>query len=172
MRNAILMILAPEKFRDIEYIVPRAFFEAKGYRVITSSTKITSTGRFGFEVTHLTTADKIVPDEYEGLYIVGGAGVLALQTETSVRNLVEVFLEQNKPIGAICAAPRLLLAWGKLQNKRMTGHNGDGRLLILATEGQAEYLTDREVVVDGLFLTANGPEAAELSALEFMKLLE
>jgi putative intracellular protease/amidase len=53
----------------------------------------------------------------------------------------------------------------------MTGHNGDGQLPTLALEGEAEFMKDREVVVDGLILTANGPEASELSAIEFMKML-
>ncbi|MFN8416856.1 MAG: DJ-1/PfpI family protein [Cytophagaceae bacterium] len=171
MSKNILMVLASEKFRDIEYIVPRAFFESKGYRVVSTSPKIKSVGRFGFEVTHLTTADKIVADEYLGIYLVGGAGSLEFKDNEAIKKLVQAFLEQNKPVGAICAAPRNLLAWGILKNRRMTGHNGDGQLPALALEGEAEFLLDREVVIDGLILTANGPEASELSALEFMKML-
>lgn len=171
MEKNILMVLASEKFRDIEYITPRAFFEANGFRVVTTSSKIKSVGRFGFEVTHLTTADKIVADEYIGVYLVGGAGSLEFKDNEAIKNLVFSFLEQNKPVGAICAAPRNLLAWGLLKNRRMTGHNGDGALPALAQEGEAELMSDREVVVDGLILTANGPEASELSALEFMKML-
>jgi len=38
----ILMILAPSEFRDLEYIVPKAFFEQSNFEVTTTSSEILS----------------------------------------------------------------------------------------------------------------------------------
>jgi len=42
----VCMILAPTNFRDLEFLVPKAFFEANNIEVITTSTTNISQGRF------------------------------------------------------------------------------------------------------------------------------
>lgn len=165
------MILASKMFRDCEYLVPRAFFEQAGFAVSTTSTSKTSTGRFGFQVHNDLLLANVVPDDFEGIYFVGGAGSAEYLENDTAKKLFQTFLDSSKPIAAICAAPRNFLRWGLLENKRATGFDLDGVFSKMALEYHAIGMPDQKVVVDGLILTANGPEAAEESALSYIQLL-
>lgn len=164
------MILASERFREIEYITPRAFFEQKGFTVSTASSLKKSIGRFGFEVINDILISEADETNFDGLYFVGGGGSTEYITNETAKKLTESFYKAKKPIAAICAAPRNLLHWGLLKGKKATGHNGDNQFKALAIEFGAIPFPETTVIYDGGILTANGPEASEESALEFMKL--
>lgn len=172
MSKKILMILASQNFRDIEYIVPRAFFEKAEFEIKTASSTKTSTGRFGYSVQNDFLIQNAKAENFDGIYLVGGGGSIEYMENTDAKNLFTAFLKANKPIGAICMAPRNFLQWGFLKGKSATGWNDDGGFSKMATETDAIDHAEKPVVVDGLILTANGPEASEESAIEFMKLLK
>lgn len=167
----VLMILASERFRDIEYIVPRAFFEQHGFKVSTASSAMISKGRFGYEVKNDLLIEEVHVKDFDGVYFVGGAGAAEFRDNAKARLLAEAFFISEKPIAAICAAPRNFIFWGFLKGKKATGHNGDGQFVPLALEHGVIPEPEKTVVYDGGILTANGPEASEESAVEFMKLL-
>ena len=168
----IIMILASEIFRDIEYLVPKAFFEQSGFEVQTASSSKKSIGRFGYTVTNDLLLSEVQASDFNGLYMVGGGGSLQYLENQEAKKLFESFLDQNKPIAAICAAPRNFLTWGFLSGKIATGFDADGEFSEMALKCGTEPLPQEAVVVDGMILTANGPEAAEQSAIEYMKLLK
>jgi putative intracellular protease/amidase len=171
MDKRIVMLLASEKFRDCEFIVPKAFFEQSGIKVSVASTKLTATGRFGFAVSSDVLIEYLNPADYDGIFFVGGAGSAEYGDNLKAKAVFEKFLELNKPIAAICAAPRNFLKWGLLKNKKSTGFDRDGIFSKMAIEFGSIGLPAEKVVIDGLILTANGPEASEESALAFIQLL-
>lgn len=166
----ILMILAPENFRDTEYITPRAFFEQAGFDVSTASTNLKSTGRFGYTVKNDLELERVDLKNYQALVFVGGVGSLAFESNTKARELAQECLKEGKILGAICAAPRNLLAWGLLKNKKCTGSNWDSQFPMLCKKYGADY-KEAECIADENIVTANGPEASELFALEILQLL-
>jgi len=172
MNKRIVMVLASEKFRDIEYIVPRAFFEEAGIEVVSASTTQHSIGRFGYKVKNDLLIEEIDPNKFDGIYFVGGSGSTQYLTNGVAKSIFTEFLKLNKPIAAICAAPRNFLHWGLLKNKKSTGFDADGVFSKMAVEFGSTALPEEKVVVDGLILTANGPEASEESALTFIQLLQ
>ena len=87
-----------------------------------------------------------------------------------IKKVVQNFVKQDKIIGAICAAPRLLLHWQILTGKNMTGWNGDKKLPTLSKIGKATY-TGEAVTVDQKIVTADGPDSAEMFAQALWKLL-
>ncbi|WP_018341529.1 DJ-1/PfpI family protein [Cytophaga aurantiaca] len=171
MDKRIVMLLASEKFRDCEFIVPKAFFEQSGIKVRVASTKLTATGRFGFSVSSDVLIEYLNPADYDGIFFVGGAGSIEYIDNIKAKAVFEKFLELKKPIAAICAAPRNFLKWGLLKGKKCTGFNKDGVFSSMAKEYGAIGLPEEEVVEDGLILTANGPEASEACAIAFIHLL-
>lgn len=171
MERKILMLLASKTFRDCEYLVPKAFFEQAGFVVSSTSTSEISIGRFGFQVHNDVLLGNVVSDDFEGIYFVGGGGSVEYLDNDTAKKLFQTFLTNSKPIAAICAAPRNFLKWGLLKNKRSTGFDSDGVFSKMALENNAIGMPDQKVVVDGLILTANGPEAAEESALTYIELL-
>ena len=171
MTKRIVMLLASEKFRDCEFIVPKAFFEQSGIKVSVASTKLTATGRFGFSVSSDVLIEYLNPTDYDGIFFVGGAGSIEYIDNLKAKAVFENFLKLNKPIAAICAAPRNFLKWGILRDKKCTGFNGDGLFSSMAKEYGAFGMPEENVVEDGLILTANGPEASEACAITFINLL-
>ena len=165
------MLLASQRFRDCEYLVPKAFFEQAGIEVHTASTSLVSNGRFGFIVHNQLLVQYINPTQFDGIYFVGGAGSSEYLNNETAKGIFQAFLDLNKPIAAICAAPRNFLHWGLLKNKKSTGFDSDGVFSQMALENGSVSLLHEKVVIDGLILTANGPEASEESALAFIKLL-
>lgn len=167
----ILMILASENFRDTEYLTPRAFFEQAGFEVHTTSNIKTSTGRFGFTVKHDFEIDRAKIADYQAILFVGGLGSLQFETNTTARDLAIACLEENKVLGAICAAPRNLLSWGLLKGKKCTGNNWDSQFPMLCKKYGADY-KESECIADENIVTANGPEAVEYWALSIIDLLK
>ena len=82
------------------------------------------------------------------------------------------FYAANKPIAAICAAPRNLLYWGLLKGKKATGHNWDGDFENLCVQAGASCCVRQSLIVDSTILTANGPEVSEESAVRFMEMFK
>ncbi len=169
--KTLLFILAPENFRDIEYIVPKAFCEQNNIAVTTTSSEKISTGRFGYTVEHKKTLENSSAENFDGIVFVGGGGSLDFMENENAKNLAHDFAQQNKVVSAICAAPRLLISWGILQGKKCTGWNGDNQVPVLCEQFDALF-EDKEVVVDGNFVTGNGPEAAEKFILAVIKTLK
>ena len=167
----IIIILPKKNFRDLEYIVPKAFFEKNNCQTETFSEKKISIGRFGYETNNQILSEDILVKNFDGIFFPGGLGSLDLIKNQIVKNLVQEFFEQNKIIGAICAAPRLLLSWGILNNKKCTGHNWDQNFDFLCKKNNAFFEKNANVVIDDNIITANGPEAAEEFAINFLKLL-
>ncbi len=165
------MVLAAEKFRDIEYIVPRAFFEQNSLCVSTSSSAKVSVGRFGFKVHNDVLNTEIVEKQYDALFLVGGAGSLQYLDDKQLKTVVECFIVVGKPVAAICAAPRNLVKWGLLTGKNVTAHNGDGTFPDFAKLHGAIPHAHKTVVIEGNILTGNGPEASEELALELLRIL-
>lgn len=165
------MLLASEQFRDCEYITPKAFFEQAGIETLAASTAPYSTGRFGYTVKNDLLLEEIDPVFFDGIYFVGGGGSAQYLNNNVAKSVFNEFLNLHKPIAAICAAPRNFLHWGLLKNKKSTGFDADGIFSKMAVENNSIGFPDEKVIIDGLILTANGPEAAEESARAFIQLL-
>lgn len=167
----IVMVLAAEKFRDIEYLVPRAFFEQHNIEIVTSSTTPISTGRFGYVVKNDLLNHQINESNFDSIFLVGGIGSLQYLEDDTLKNIFFKFLHANKPIAAICAAPRNFVSWGLMEGKKVTAHNGDLTFDSFALKYGALPVTSEQVVIDSNIITGNGPEASEATALKLIEVL-
>lgn len=167
----VLMVVASSEFRDIEYIVPRAFFEQAGFSVSTASSSPDSVGRFGYKVLNDFLMKDVIVEDFAGVFFVGGKGSLQYLEDEVAKEMTQDFVDQRKIVAAICAAPRNFLNWGLLAGKRATGHNWDNQIESVCNEHGATYIPEKPVVIDDNFLTGNGPEASEEAALKFIALV-
>jgi len=100
------------------------------------------------------------PDDFDLLVLPGGEpGTTHLAADATVAAWLEHFIGAGKPIGAICAAPRILAAHKVLQQTAATSHPSVESLL---RQAGALYQQDR-VVRSGHIITSRGPG----TALEF-----
>jgi protease I len=105
------------------------------------------------------TADKAVadaePSDYDGLVLPGGvANPDQLRVDEDAVKFVRSFFEQDKPVGAICHGPSMLVETGVAKGRTVTSWPS------LATDlrnAGAEWV-DREVVVDNGLVTSRKPD--------------
>lgn len=155
----ILMIVAFENFRDEEYLGPKEIFESREISVVTASTQ---TGEARGMLGALAKVDLTIADidvlEYDAIVIVGGKGAVLYWDDELLHEILKMANKEEKILAAICVSPVTLASAGLLKNKKATCWpevKGD-----LIKAGVLEYV-DQSVVVDGRFVTANGPEAAK-----------
>lgn len=165
------MLVAPQNFREAEFLVPAAFFVQAGFAVATASTERQCRGRFGYLLTADFLIEEVEAAAFDALFMVGGSGALIFADNEAAKALAQAFLEKGAAVGAICAAPRNLLAWGMLTGKRCTGFDDHGDFAALCENAGAIY-TGESVTTDGHICTGSGPGAAEAMANAFVDLVK
>ncbi|PIY78799.1 MAG: DJ-1 family protein [Parcubacteria group bacterium CG_4_10_14_0_8_um_filter_35_7] len=165
----IVMILAPHDFRDEEYFDSREVFEKNGIEVFTSSSSLEIRSVFGKNMKVDFVIDKVDVKEFDGIVFVGGPGATEYQEDSRAHIIAQEAIKNEKVLGAICIAPTILAKAGVLKGKNVTVWKSAQTLEILK-EGEANFL-NKDVVVDGKIVTANGPKAAKGFAQEIVKLL-
>lgn len=160
MSRKVLMVIAPDQFRDEELLVPRAYLKEQGFTVDTASTQAgEAKGMLGAVESISLTLDQVNASEYEALVVVGGMGsVEHLWNNPTLHSLLVSVAEKNGVIAAICLSGVVLANAGLLQGKKATVWERPESLEALKAGG-ASY-TGEPCTVDGNVITANGPDAA------------
>jgi protease I len=159
MTKKILMVVAPENFRDEEYQQPKEVFKSKGFEVKTASTRKGEVkGMFGATAVAEATLDEVRPEEYDAVVFVGGTGARIYFDNKKALELAKRMFQTGKITAAICIAPNILANAGVLKGKRATVW-ADQKLIENMESKGAEY-TGKAVIRDGNIITAHGPDAA------------
>jgi len=165
----ILMIIAPEGFRDEELQIPKRAFERAGYEVvIASSTLGTARGMLGAKVKPQILLKDVKVKDYDAVVFVGGVGAQYYFNHREALRIAQEAASQGKVLGAICLAPGILARAGVLKGKRATVWRSEAKTL---KEKGAIY-TGQQVEVDGKVITGNGPTAAPLFASKILEALK
>ena len=161
----VIMVIAPENFRDEEYFDTKSELENYGLTVHTASVHPgTCKSMFGKTANAEFGLNQINADNYAAIVFVGGAGTPTVRKEQASTELVKRFYEQGKVVAAICWAPTILAKAGVLVGKKATVWEGFDPEFNMQTEDYLENMgatyTGEDVEVDGTIITANGPHAA------------
>jgi protein deglycase len=106
--------------------------------------------------------------EFDLVVLAGGAGTFRLSEDERVLNLIKQQANSGKLVGAICAAPLVLLAAEILTHKKMTSH--PQVKVKFSQVDNIEYL-ETAIVVDGNIITSRGIGTAIPFALKILELL-
>ena len=154
-------------FEPIEAVTPVDMLHRAGVEVVTVSLtgNLTVNGAHGITVI----ADVLFEDadfsQSDMLILPGGPGSQGMSGHSGLCSLLKYFASENKPIGAICAAPSVLGRLGILDGRRATVYPGCG-------DGIANVsFTGEFVVRDGNIITAIGPAASAAFAAGIIELL-
>lgn len=151
----IVMIIAPENFRDEEYFHPREILEKADIKVKVASTReIAVSGIEKIEVKTDMLIEEIGSD-FDGIVFVGGGGAQVYFNNEKVIQLIRSYFKAEKIVAAICIAPAILGRAGILKGKNVT--SWDGIIDDLISFGANH--TGHDVEIDGKIITANGPMA-------------
>ena len=153
-------ILTENGFEEVELTSPKKALEDAGAEVEIVSpqkekVKAWAHDHWSIELpvdVNLKDAD---PNEYDALMIPGGVlNPDKMRLNEECVQFAEHFLQQAKPVAAICHGPQLLIETGLLEGRNMTSYSSIKTDLMNA----GALWIDREVVVDNGLVTSRSPE--------------
>jgi protease I len=153
-------VLATHGFEESEFTEPIKALKEAGATVEVVSLqkgKIKSWAEknWGPEYDVNKTIDEVSAQEYDALVLPGGViNPDQLRVNKSVVSFVTDFLQEHKPIAAICHGPWTLVETGLLEGRKMTSYPSIKTDLINA----GVTWSDKEVVVDNGLVTSRSPK--------------
>jgi protease I len=164
LSNHKIAILTEEGFEQVELTSPKAALEKAGatvHVVSPKSGKIRAWDKtnWGTEVNVDRKLSDVSPDEYDALVLPGGVlNPDKLRQNAEAVAFVASFLEEGKPVAAICHGPQMLIETDMIYGRRLTSYPS---LQTDLKNAGAEWV-DEEVVVDNGLVTSRRP--ADLDA--------
>lgn len=164
----VLMVIAPENFKDEEYFIPRGILESNKVGVKTVSSKLEASSVNGKKIRVDILLNEASLEDYDGVIFVGGPGASVYFNDARAQELAKEGFNNNKVIGAICIAPSILANAGILSGKKATSFPSEKSNL----ERKGVRYSNEDVIRDGKIVTANGPNAARKFGETIIKTLE
>ena len=129
-----------------------------------------STGSHGIPVTCDAVLEGPSLPGYDMIILPGGMpGAAHLRDDERVQTIIRTYdADPDKYVAAICAAPMALAAAGITKGRRVTSYPADE---FKSYFGDADYVDDELVVVDGHLITSRGPATAFLFAYTLTDIL-
>jgi len=162
----MIYVFLANGFEETEAIAPIDLLRRSGKQVVTVGVDDNIiTGSHGIPIATDTIAQEApLSDELEMIVLPGGMpGTLNLEKNRYVQEAIDFCMENNKYIGAICAAPSILGHKGLLKGKNAVCYEG------FETQLEGANVLTTPVAADGNIITARGAGAA----IEFgLKLVE
>ena len=153
----VVMVVAPENFRDEELFGTKSVLESRRIDVILASKGVRqATGMLGRTAEIDLDIKDIHEEDFDALVLIGGSGAAVYFEDKTILELVKKFDDKQKIIGAICIAPMILANSGILKNIKATSFKSQQKNL----EKKGAVLADSDVVVDRNIITARGPFAS------------
>lgn len=158
MKKVVLFLA--EGFEEVEAITPADFLRRAGVDLtIAGVTGKTVTGAQGIKIECDVEVSGLTGD-FDCVVIPGGMpGAANIAKDGDTVKIIEAALERGAMVGAICAAPAVVLGSnGLIKGKKFTCYPG------FETTFQGSVFSDERVVIDGNLITSRGPgTAAEFS---------
>lgn len=167
----VVFIIASDGFQPTEYGVPKKILEEQGIQVITASNK--PGGAVASDKSTIPvdiTLDNINPTDYDGIFFIGGPGAMEHLDNPTSYHIACMARKHKIPFGAICISPRILAKAYALEGKKATGWDEDNALETILV-GHGAIYDKKDIVTDGLVVTATGPKTAELFADGIIRVL-
>ncbi|MBW2997137.1 DJ-1/PfpI family protein [Candidatus Woesearchaeota archaeon] len=164
----ILMIIAPDGFRDEEFLEPKQVFESANAEVTVASKGVkVAKGKLGATADVDIDISEVDALNYDAVVFIGGPGTPVYFNDPAAQKIAKDAYSADKVVAAICIAPSILANSGVLKEHKATCFESESENV---NKKSAGYTGDL-VTVDGKVVTGNGPEAATKFAQEIVKLL-
>jgi len=153
-------VLVADGFEESEFTVPVEALQNAGAEIEVVSlkpdnVKAWAEKEWGDEYRVDKTVDKVSSDDYDALVLPGGVmNPDLLRVNKDAVTFVSGFMEEKKPIAAICHGPWTLIETGALQGRTLTSYPSIKTDLINA----GVNWEDKEVVVDMGLVTSRSPK--------------
>lgn len=150
-----IAVLVADLFDDNELFYPYYRFQEAGYHVdlIGAEAGATHKSKKGQTATTDKAAKDVSAEDYEALMIPGGFSPDYMRRSKDIVAFAKAMNDAKKPIGAICHGAWLLISATDLKGKTMTCYHS----IRVDIENAGATYVDKEVVVDGNFITSRTP---------------
>ena len=156
-------------FEETEAIAPIDLLRRANKNVVTvgvGKNMITGSHKITF-MTDTTTDEIAIDDSLEMVILPGGMpGTLNLENDKTVPKAIDFCAENNKIIGAICAAPSILGHKGLLKGRKAVCYKG------FEKELEGALVSENPVVADGNIVTSRGAGTAVNFGLKLIEVLD
>ncbi|MDL5514342.1 type 1 glutamine amidotransferase domain-containing protein [Arenibacter sp. M-2] len=160
LKDKKVAILATDGFEKSELFRPLEALKIEGATVHIVSNKLGKIKswdktNWGASIKVDKNLDEVNASVYNALVLPGGVlNPDTLRTDKKALNFIRSFFEDNKPVGAICHAPWLLISAGVIGNRQITSYKSIKDDVI---NSGADWV-DMEVVVDQGLVTSRNPK--------------
>jgi protease I len=154
-------VMIGKHFEDREASGPIDFLRKEGAKVVTVGRDACDVkGLHGTTIAVEKSFEDVSAEDFDALVIPGGKSPAHLRKYVPAVEFVRRFAATGRPVAAICHGGQMLAAAGLVDGVTMTGYPGIKEEM---EEAGARFV-DREVVIDGNFITSRRPE--DLPAFE------
>ena len=153
-------ILTETGFEEVELTSPKKELEAAGAEVDIVSpqrdkVKAWNHDHWTIELPVDVNIEEASADDYDALMLPGGVlNPDKLRTNEKSVEFAQQFLEQGKPVTAICHGPQLLIETGMIDGRNMTSYPS----VKTDIENAGAHWADKEVIVDNGLVTSRSPQ--------------
>jgi protease I len=156
-------------FEDVEYTKPAQAFKKAGHVVITIDKQAGNevTGKKGTRVKIDKAIHEVSPSDFDALLIPGGFSPDLLREDDHFGEFAKAFIQEGKPVFAICHGPQVLIDTGLLKGVDVTGYKSIRNDL----KNAGANFKDEEVVVSNNIVTSRQPDDIPAFNRESLKLL-
>jgi len=160
LENRRVAILTEEGFEQVELTSPKSALIEAGATVHVISPKAGKIKAWdktdwGIEVDVDKQLGEVSPDDYDALMLPGGVlNPDKLRQNKDAVAFVSAFLDEGKPIAAICHGPQILIETGMIKGRKLTSYPS----LQTDLKNAGTHWIDEEVVVDNGLVTSRRPD--------------
>ena len=169
MAKKIAVVLTDE-FEDSEYTEPAKAYKEAGHdlTVIETEKGKTLQGKHGATVTVDKTIDEVNPNEFDALLIPGGFSPDILRADDRFVAFTKAFMDDKKPVFAICHGPQLLISAKALEGRKATGYKS---IKVDMEYAGANYVDEEVAVCCNQLVTSRTPDDLPAFNRESLKIL-
>lgn len=153
-------ILTENGFEEVELTSPKKALERAGAKVDIVSpqkekVKAWDHDHWSIELPVDVPLDRADPEDYDALVLPGGViNPDQMRVNQDCVDFAQQFLEEGKPVAAICHGPQLLIETGMLRGRNMTSFPS----IRTDLENAGVTWADMEVVIDNGLVTSRSPK--------------
>ncbi|MBM7587983.1 protease I [Bacillus pakistanensis] len=169
---AKIACLITTMFEDKEYTEPAKAFREAGHKVVTiekeEGNKVE--GKQGVATVSVDAGiDHVLPGDFDALFLPGGFSPDILRADDRFVKFAKHFMDNNKPVFAICHGPQILITAKTLEGRTATGYQS----IRVDMEYAGVNYRDEEVVICGnQLVTSRQPDDIPAFTRESLNLLK
>ncbi|GGH78177.1 protease I [Pullulanibacillus pueri] len=170
MGKKIAVVLTDE-FEDSEFTSPAEAFKNAGHEIVVIENEQGKTlkGKHGEAVPVDKTIDEVTPGDFDALLIPGGFSPDLLRADDRFVQFAKAFMDDKKPVFAICHGPQLLITAKTLEGRKATGYKS---IQVDMEYAGANFVDEEVVVCCNQLVTSRTPDDLPAFNREALKILE